>query len=221
MVGGGNHQQGPFCWGLASWSHSCRAEGGREGFGIVSLGVSMVTDWCRQPTRLGPLSVLSPGRQWALGRGGHSMKTTTAAGALCALLCEFPNPCSWGWESGVWGSALAITPSLLWGMTLQAAEIWGGHLPRLQINKAAETLGIKIKKHAFWSPPRSNNDSVPYCYLTSVLFYLPKSFSSSGKWGQHLLYKITVRKHQAQSLVSRRYSESYLSSDRFTACLGS
>lgn len=61
MVGGGNYQPCPFCWRLGSWSHSCRVEGGREGFGIVSVGVSMVTDCCRQPTRLGPLSVLSPG----------------------------------------------------------------------------------------------------------------------------------------------------------------
>lgn len=36
--------------------------GAEEGcFGIVSLEVSMVTDCCGQPTRLGPLSVLSPG----------------------------------------------------------------------------------------------------------------------------------------------------------------
>ena len=44
VVGGGNYQPCPFCLRLGFWNHSCRVEGGREGFGIVSLGVSMVTD---------------------------------------------------------------------------------------------------------------------------------------------------------------------------------
>lgn len=41
---GGNYQQFPSCCRLGSWSHSCRLGGSREGFGIVSQGVSMVTD---------------------------------------------------------------------------------------------------------------------------------------------------------------------------------
>ena len=44
VVGDSDYQQCPFCWRLGSWSHSCRVEGDRRGFGIVSLRVSMVTD---------------------------------------------------------------------------------------------------------------------------------------------------------------------------------
>ena len=100
--------------------------------------------------------------------GGPSMQITAAAGSLCALLCESPDPGCWGWETGAWGSALAITPCFR--VQHYCCRDLGEAI--FQAPKQQSCRGHRVfnKKHTFWSQPWWYHDSD-----LDKLFYLPES----------------------------------------------